>query len=419
MSRLHRGLVCLIPISAVAVLSLAIGLGVSLANLMAVVNSPLFMSTALAISILAFRRGEIRRVLLLGAMLSAALAALIVVRGGVPPDRWRLVALGFWLAAFLVCAHRTAKATGVERLRAFDQTLVVLALPLTVLLTVTGLWTAAKIVHSTYDNYFYVFDGLLPFPIARAVAQFCASHRWAWDTCTVIYNEFLLVLCAFVVLRWGKDGRAAGEVLGRWIVATLVGYALYYSLPGVGPDVAFYGASGSYLESLPAPPQQVELALLSGFDAWPNAMPSLHATWAFLIALISIEMTVWAWSFGAIYAVATIIATLGLREHYLIDLVVAVPFALAVHAGMGLMEHKGSRRRQFVAALGGAAMTVGWLLVIRYGTAPLRNFPSAATCLVLATILVSGWLTFRSEAEKRTSASAPSAGTQTATASRA
>lgn len=148
-------------------------------------------------------------------------------------------------------------------------------------------------------------------------------------------------------------------------------------------------------------------------------MPSLHATWAFLIALISVEMTVWAWSFGAIYAVATIIATLGLREHYLIDLVVVVPFALAVHAGMGVMEHKGSRRRQSVAALAGAAMTVGWLLVIRYGTAPLRDFPSATTCLILTTIVVSGWLIFRSEVEKCISASEPSGGTQPATAARA
>lgn len=218
-----------------AVLSLAIGLGVSLASFAAAVNSPLFMSTALAISILAFRRGEIGRLLLLGAMLSTALAVLIVISSAALQDRWMLAALGFWLAALLACGRRTAEATGMERLHEFDRTLVVLALPLTVLLTMTGLWTAAQIVHSTYDNYFYVFDELLPFAIARAGAQFCTTHRWAWNACTVVYNEFLLVLCAFVVLRWGNDGRAAGQVLGRWIVATLAGYALYYCLPGVGP----------------------------------------------------------------------------------------------------------------------------------------------------------------------------------------
>jgi hypothetical protein len=121
--RLHRGLVCLIANSAVAVLSLAIGLGVSFTSFAAAVNSPLFMSTALAISILAVRQGQIGRLLLRGVMLSVALAVLIVIAGGVLPDSWMLAALGFWLAAFLACCRRTSKVTRTERFHEFDRTL--------------------------------------------------------------------------------------------------------------------------------------------------------------------------------------------------------------------------------------------------------------------------------------------------------
>lgn len=350
--------------------------------------------------------------------MSAALAALVVGYGGSLADSWMLAVLGFWCMALLFCGRKIAKATGHERLCEFDRTLVVLALPLTVLLTMTGLWAAAQIVDSTYDNYFYAFDKLLPFAVAHAVVQFCATHRWAWDVCTVVYSEFLLVLCAFVVLQWRNDGEAAGQLLGRWIVATLAGYALYWWLPGVGPDAAFYGASRSYLESLPVLPKQVGLTLLSGFEGWPrNAMPSLHTTWAFLVALASVETAFGARAFAALYAVATIFATLGLREHYFIDLVVAVPFAVAVHAGMGLIERKGDRRMQLAATLGGMAMTVGWLLVIRYGTGSLRGVPWIASCLVLATTIASAWLIFRSEAEKRASRREGVADTLAATAS--
>ncbi len=104
---------------------------------------------------------------------------------------------------------------------------------------------------------------------------------------------------------------------------------------------------------------------------------------------------------GVLYAIATAIATLGVREHYLIDLVVAVPLTVAVHAGAGLLEQKEETKARLLAAFGGIAMTVAWLLVIRYGTASLRNAPEIASVLVLATLAASAWLFFRSETEYR------------------
>ena len=96
---------------------------------------------------------------------------------------------------------------------------------------------------------------------------------------------------------------------------------------------------------------------------------------------------------------ATAIVTLGLHEHYLIDLIVAVPLAVEVHAGTGLLEQKKETWAQLLAALGGAGMTVAWLFIIRYGTASLRNAPEIASALVLATVAVSVWLVYWSETE--------------------
>ena len=106
----------------------------------------------------------------------------------------------------------------------------------------------------------------------------------------------------------------------------------------------------------------------------PGAQPGRSGTGAVELACEISELT---------------IATLGLREHYLIDLVVAVPFAVAVHVGMGPTERRGDKRGQLVVTLAGAAMTVGGLLTIRYGTACPRHVPSLAPGLVLATTVAS------------------------------
>ena len=55
-----------------------------------------------------------------------------------------------------------------------------------------------------------------------------------------------------------------------------------------------------------------------------NCMPSMHLTWAFLIAmnLRSKPLRIVLW----VYAVLIAVATLAPREHYLIDLIAALPY---------------------------------------------------------------------------------------------
>jgi hypothetical protein len=403
MTRAQRTVVCLILAGALVVQVLGLAVAkFSLTSLYAVTaDSPLFMSTTLAISFLAFRRDEVARQLLVGAALSAALMVFLPISSNGFAMPWKSATIGFWCGAILVSGYRIMRADTAERLCELDLTLVILALPLVVPITTTGLWFTAEFIGRTYDNFLYAFDGLLPIPIARMIAQFCASHPWAWSISTIVYNGFLLVLCAFIILQWRHDKGIPAQLLSRWVFAALIAYGLYYCLPGVGPAVAFYGTEQPRFDSLPSP-YQVELTALGGFAGQPrNAMPSLHATWAFLIALMTLRMGFWARLFGAFNAAAMVVVTLGLHEHYLIDLVVAVPLAVAVHAGTGLLEQGNGAKDRLLAALTGAAtMTVAWLFIIRYGTASLRSVPEIASALVLATLASSVWLVFRSEHER-------------------
>jgi hypothetical protein len=77
-----------------------------------------------------------------------------------------------------------------------------------------------------------------------------------------------------------------------------------------------------------------------------------------------------------VFAALTALATLGLGEHYLIDLVVAVPYALAIFA---FSSNTPERRTPLAVA---SALVLAWMLYLRTGwyAAPL------SWALVLGTV---------------------------------
>jgi hypothetical protein len=132
--------------------------------------------------------------------------------------------------------------------------------------------------------------------------------------------QFLLAVYAilpiFIALGWVID-RSTTLLRAAVIAPILAGSVLYNLVPGVGPIHGF----------TPTIPHQ-----LLPFDAVANlprnAFPSMHLTWALLIAL-NAKHPAWrpvAWTF----VLLTAFSTLGTGEHYSVDLVAAVPFALGV-----------------------------------------------------------------------------------------
>jgi hypothetical protein len=95
-----------------------------------------------------------------------------------------------------------------------------------------------------------------------------------------------------------------------------------------------------------------------------NCVPSMHNTWAIL--------TVWhlrkygraARAVAVLALLVTVLATLGFGYHYVFDVVVAVPFALAMYAGT--LPSRVGANAKWVAAASGATMTLAWLVAIRF-----------------------------------------------------
>ena len=66
-----------------------------------------------------------------------------------------------------------------------------------------------------------------------------------------------------------------------------------------------------------------------------NCMPSMHLTWAILIAwnarTLPFRILLWA------YAALTAVATIAVGEHYLIDLIAAIPYAAVIQLASSLL----------------------------------------------------------------------------------
>jgi membrane-associated phospholipid phosphatase len=138
---------------------------------------------------------------------------------------------------------------------------------------------------------------------------------------------------------------------------------------------------------------------------WPNAIPSLHVATAFIFVLYASEklaLKLVAWTF----LLATALSTLVIGEHYLIDLVVAIPFAVF---SVCIAE------RRIPRATGNFLMVIEWLLAIRFDTAILISHAVVLRICVLGTVAASLYSAFvdRDTAEFQPSAPGPGKGVAT------
>ena len=163
----------------------------------------------------------------------------------------------------------------------------------------------------TLDGYFQRIDLLLGWN----GGGFVLDVRSVPVLYTILHAVYLTLPIALAAAWLATDRRH--EMRTAFLLAAFVGVGLYFIFPAVGPTYAFpHGAD--------APFDLVQVAS----TAPRNCMPSLHLSWA-LIALG--YSTRWpARVLLTVFAVLTGLATIGLGEHYVIDLLACVPFCLAV-----------------------------------------------------------------------------------------
>jgi len=230
-------------------------------------------------------------------------------------------------------------------------------LTLSVMLAVFLTFANRRTAHR-YDLEIYAMDNATWSGFGPFFGKLIVSHPWAVNIEEIVYAALpgvMILVFAFYTYRRHNVGI---DLLGLYLTMAISGFLLYFVAPACGPVYAF---GSSFPFSLP--PARTAVLASDILQHPPNAMPSLHFANALMLYLNSKP-----WRslhiFTLAFMILTCIATLGSGEHYVTDLVVAVPFAVALQLLF--------TSRRFSAVLP-ALLVAAWLLAItkvRVGETP-------------------------------------------------
>jgi hypothetical protein len=288
------------------------------------------------------------------------------------------------LGSLAVLAVQVTRSTGEERERKRAALTAGLLSPVAFLLVGFPLRLTVQLHPKTYDRFLYQFDASLGFQpsflIGRALEAIPALHL----ACGVAYDIVLLVVGCFYIGQIVGKKRFQVDVVKVFLGALFIGTMLYHICPAAGPGYAF-GRAFPHNEPPDAPVAMQTLAIPEGPR---NAMPSLHFACALLVWWNSRTWRLWGRALAALFLALTALATMGLGEHYFIDLVVALPFTVAMMAATTSSVPIESIERR-LALFGGGALTLVWLVLLRSGIHWAHFFPAFSWSMVVSTLVVS------------------------------
>jgi spermidine synthase len=239
----------------------------------------------------------------------------------------------------------------------------------------------------TYDALVYHFESTLGFQPSAALARWLIPIPWVEDVLLASYNVLPLGFAVVIGAQIARPGRPAVNLLAGLIVSMAIGVIGYHFLPVAGPR---YLNNGFPLALPRADLIPLEATLLPPVPR--NGMPSMHFAWAVLLWLTARQVgNRWLSGFFAVLLGLTFIATMAVGEHYLIDLVAALPVVLvtvAVVSGTLPWIHRARKN----AAVGGLAIWLAWIIALRFGVPLFEAVPGLSWLAIAATVYASAVL---------------------------
>lgn len=226
------------------------------------------------------------------------------------------------------------------------------------------------------DFLTYAGDEALGGQLSQSVeALFLASPLLA-QLCFHVYHAVALRLAAILAWRIAVHDRPARATVLTFFIAGGLGHVFYMLFPVIGPRFLFGldGPLGSTASVFPSVvPSSAALVMPPVIPGVPrNCMPSLHTAWALLVFWQSRAFGLRGSVLGAFFLALTALATLGFALHYLVDLLAAGPFAVAIHALFTPRSADIERERRHALVAGGVGL-LAWVLLLRFGTSLLLS----------------------------------------------
>jgi hypothetical protein len=248
----------------------------------------------------------------------------------------------------------------------------------------------------TLDLYLYSFDCSLRVQFSFLAGQLFARHQWLGFAGMLFYIALPLALALVYAAKLRLKNKDAFPVILAFLVTGPIGVLFYNLVPATGP-IHIFG------QNFPWHPLSTPQAMNLILEALPvkgprNAIPSLHMAWVLLVWWNSKGLARWIRAVALAFVIFTVLATLGIGEHYFVDLVVAFPFALMVQSicQYPLPFQRGCRRTAF---LFGTLASLAWMAAVSFATPLFWISPvipwAIPWAMVIATIFFSSLLAHR------------------------
>ena len=249
-----------------------------------------------------------------------------------------------------------------------------------------------KLTPTTFDGALMALDSTFRVPFSQWMGELFSVQPALLAMSLITYAALPGAIAAGLAyeeynFRRGVTRGVGVNLLLAYAVSGTIAAALYILCPGTGPAHAFKAGFPSHLPDASA----VSLSLAPYAPTSPrNAMPSLHFAWAVLLARSTVGAR-FSLRFATItFAVMTAVATIGSGEHYVVDLIAAAPFIVALEAATARRQI--SLRRRIAPIVLGILFYAAWILIVRYAPATvpvLDSRPVLVWLLTAATIGVS------------------------------
>lgn len=231
-------------------------------------------------------------------------------------------------------------------------------------------------IHPTYDAFIFSFQDGFGLRIEEFVGTLCNKLPELSIILNIVYNSLPLALGICFLTQ--RDDEPPIPVLAT--TGCAIAYILYLYFPVIGPEFTFPGYS-----AFPHP----TVTLINIKTIPRNCMPSMHAAMVYFLWWGSANKST-KWLFR-IYAILTLCAVFPYGGHWFTDIVVALPYAVAI---WGLCDGRlrvlsAARLRAVVI---GAGLVVVWLTCLQMKWFIMASPGWLRWAAIAVTCIASGWL---------------------------
>lgn len=216
---------------------------------------------------------------------------------------------------------------------------------------------------ATYDTVLFHIDHAFGFHPSIAFASWARNHPLIDSFFLQVYSLFQLAFAFAYGYALYRKGTARVDFIMLSLTAGLAGILLYSFLPVSGPAYLLgdlFPFNPPSLDKIPQTPAVIPIPFPR------NGVPSMHFTWVFLLFLgvLDFKKVLGSILAGTLVILVTI-STLTTGEHYLIDLVISVPYAIALYIANCRDTPWRDKAKQSAIILC-AVLFVPWIVLIRF-----------------------------------------------------